>query len=127
MIALLPWALVLAACATPQERCVNEAQEPYRTTLKNLAVAEGNLARGYAIHVQRVPYTVYGTCFRNTGKRSIPYVCPSTAYRTIETPVPIDVANEQRKIEELRRTIPQYQARATEVIARCNAVYSGQD
>ncbi|NNE51896.1 MAG: hypothetical protein HKN30_05780, partial [Sulfitobacter sp.] len=55
---------LLAACATPREQCINRATAELRATRIALAEARDNVARGYAVFRQRVPYTVYDTCYR---------------------------------------------------------------
>ncbi len=40
--------LVVAACGTPQERCISQNTREYRSVSNLLAEVEANLARGYA-------------------------------------------------------------------------------
>ena len=46
-LGLLP-VLILAACGTPQERCISRNTSEYRTVARLLSEVEANLARGYA-------------------------------------------------------------------------------
>ncbi len=112
--------LSLAACATPRERCVADANRTYDDTLKLLAVTEGNIARGYAVHRQQVPYQVTETCHDSKDR---PYACTETRYRTQETPVSIDVAEERRKRAALQASLPGLRANAAERAAQCAVLY----
>ena len=44
---LIPLLLLLTACATPQERCINDAAAPYRSALKERAGIAKSLSRGF--------------------------------------------------------------------------------
>jgi hypothetical protein len=84
--------LSLAACATPRQQCEYEATKQHQALLRVIAQTEGNIARGYAIHRQSVPYTYTKTCYSG----AISYACPATGYRTQETPVSINISEERR-------------------------------
>ncbi|MFP7570078.1 excinuclease ABC subunit B [Marivita sp. S2033] len=48
MLRIIPFCLLLlAACATPQERCINDAAAPYRAALKERAEIAKTLSRGF--------------------------------------------------------------------------------
>ena len=68
---------LLAACATPREQCISRATSELRTTQAALAEARDNVARGYAVFRERVPYTVYDTCYRRHHAHGglLPYPC----------------------------------------------------
>lgn len=116
---------VLSGCATPKDRCISNATQQYRSVESALATAEGNITRGYAIHTQRVPYTVNQTCFRTDPytKMTIPYSCPSTQYRTETTPVAIDIAEERQKAAQYRNMLPELRRQATQGVQQCNAQF----
>ncbi|MCL3883414.1 hypothetical protein [Marivita sp. GX14005] len=118
-------ALGIAGCATPREQCISQANEQYRTAEAALATAQTNIARGYALHSQSVPYTVQNTCYRDDPNSDvmIPYSCPSTQYRTETTPVPIDAANERQKVAEYRKILPQLRRQAAAGVQSCIAQY----
>jgi hypothetical protein len=121
-VLLLP--LLLAACATPRETCIRGATADLRATQAALSEARENVARGYAVFSQQVPYTVYATCYRTdaAGAR-VPFPCPQTAYRTESTPVAIDVAEERGKIRALERRLPALERQARAGVAQCEATY----
>ena len=56
--AILALPLTLAACGTPQERCIAKNTSEYRSVARLLAEDEGNLARGYAWEERQVVDTV---------------------------------------------------------------------
>ncbi|MAN99433.1 hypothetical protein [uncultured Roseovarius sp.] len=116
---------LLAACATPREQCIAGATQDYRSVETAMATAQGNIARGYALHTQTVPYTVTSTCYRNDPSRNIvlPYPCPSTQYRTQTTPVAIDVSEERRKLADYQKMLPQLRKQAQIQVQRCEAQF----
>ncbi|NIZ15577.1 hypothetical protein HCZ87_19665 [Phaeobacter sp. HF9A] len=121
-VLLLPALAVLAACATPQERCIREGAREQARLLEEIKTAEGNIARGYAIHRQTVPEIVYQSCPRlHDGKVVGYYPCPETYYRTIETPVSINIGEERKKLRGLKDALPGAQRRAQETAAQCRA------
>lgn len=120
----LPALAVLAACATPQERCIREGASEQTQLQRQITESEGNIARGYAIHRQTVPETVFHSCRRvKDGKVVGYYPCPETYYRTIETPVSIDTDDERRKLRRLKDALPAAQKRAAEAAAQCRVLY----
>lgn len=116
---------LLSGCATPRDQCISNATQLYRNAETALATAQGNINRGYALHTERVPYTVAGTCYRNApyGYAAIPYYCPSTHYRTQTTPVPIDVAEERQKVTQYQKMLPQLRRQASLQVEQCKAQF----
>ena len=112
----LPALAILAACATPQEQCINTASSQVRTMQSLINTTEGNIARGYAIHRSQEPYEVLDVCYDADGKA---YSCFHTEYRTKETPVAIDVAEERRKLAQLKRRLPAERRKMDAAIANC--------
>lgn len=112
--------LTLAACATPREQCISGARAEQSAIVARIQIAEGNIARGFAIHHQRVPYTYAGICYDGVGGS---YSCPRTGVRTSETPVAIDVAEERRKLAGLKRQLPAATARADAAAAQCRMTH----
>ncbi len=58
----LPLLALLAACGTPQERCVSRETRDLRAVDRQIAEAEGNLARGYALVEVTVYENYWGYC-----------------------------------------------------------------
>ncbi len=111
---------LLAGCATPLEQCINTVQAEYRNTLALRAETNANIARGYALHTQSVPYQYTSVCYN-------PYVgsysCQQTGYRTQETPVAIDVNLERQKLRELDRLLPRLEQEASIATEQCRVTY----
>ena len=110
----------LAACATPQEACISQAQSELRSIRDQISTAEGNISRGYAIHRQTVPYTYVSTCYTDTGEA---YQCEENGTRVQETPVAIDIAQERVKLASLQARLSGAERRANEQIAQCRLTY----
>jgi hypothetical protein len=119
-IITLPALALLAACATPQEQCINTASNAMRTLQGRIATIEGNISRGYAIHKQQQPRNVAGICY---DLESVPYACLETEFRIVETPVPVDMADQRRQLADLKRRLPAEQKKARQGIATCRATY----
>ncbi len=122
MYKALPLALflILAACATPQQKCIADASAEHDGLVAQAQVLRGNIDRGYAIHRQDVPYTYLGTCYYSTGEA---YPCMQTRTRVQETPVAIDVAEERRKLAAVEARIPAVRARTDAAIAQCRIAH----
>lgn len=116
----LPALALLAACATPQEQCINTASNTVRTLKTNISTAQGNIARGYAIYRSQESYEVPDICYDKDKK---PYRCYNTLYRTIQTPVAIDVADERRKLADYKRRLPAATRQMNTDVASCRVQY----
>ncbi len=116
----LPALALLAACATPQEQCINTASNQVRTMQALINTTQGNIARGYAIHRSQEPYEVIDVCYDTDGKS---YNCFHTEYRTKETPVAIDVTEERRKLAQLKRRLPAEKRKMDAAIANCRVQF----
>ncbi|MBE1292005.1 MAG: hypothetical protein GJ677_05885 [Rhodobacteraceae bacterium] len=110
----------LAACATPLERCISSAQSEVQTLRRAITTAEGNITRGYAIHRSSESYTHYDTCY---DKKERPYSCPETRYRTVETPIEVDVQQQRLRLKALRRELPAAEDRARAQAQNCTALH----
>ena len=123
--AVLSLLLLLAACATPLERCVNQATRELRTVEALIAETEANIARGYAIEEERVPYSYFTWCARDDDDEDgLGMVwCRQTAFRVREKPVAIDMAAERRKLAGLEEKRQELAAAAAAEIRRCRAAY----
>lgn len=119
-LAALAACLVITACSTPQEQCISRAAAEYRGLMSKIRTAQENVNRGYAIHRQTVPYTVPDICTDREGKR---YRCPRTEYRTEETPVPINIREERRKVATYKARLPAARRAADAGAAQCRVAY----
>ena len=121
-------AAFLSGCATPKQKCISDATQQLRGVESALGTAQGNVSRGYALHTQRVPYTVGSICYHNYPRTHalIPYSCPVTQYRTQTTPVAINVAEERRKVAQYQQMLPQLRQQANARVQTCNAQFPEQ-
>lgn len=117
---VLPFALLLAACGTPQERCVDRGTKELQTVETRIAEIRANLDRGYALHQTREPYRHFTWCRNANGKL---YHCWETDFRWVEVPVAIDADLEQRKLEALQKRLPMLREEAAETRQSCVAQY----
>ena len=124
---LTPWlapALLLAACATPREACLNDADRELRAIDRDRARIETDLARGYAVVVTTDERLVRTTCPVTDDDGDVVFV-PCTERETIrdETPIPIDAAEARRRLAELRAARPGAAARAERARGVCIATH----
>lgn len=112
--------LALTACATPQQRCISDAAQTLRKAERKANRIEANIDRGYAIHRQTILVPVAETCEDAKGNS---YACVDHDHRTIETPVAIDIAEERRKLAELRKIIQREQPKVARATKSCVAQF----
>lgn len=115
--------LILAACGTPQERCIRSATQEVRTLDRLIAETEANLARGYAYESREVVRHVWTVCDDYVGprRRHARPMCFEPVFRTVERPVAIDPAVEARKLDGLKERRVALARRATDDVAQCQA------
>lgn len=118
--ALLPALALIAACATPQEQCINTASNEVRSMKRLMNVTHGNITRGYAIHRSTESYQVTDVCFDKDKK---PYTCYDIEYRTVESPVTIDIADERRKLAALKKRLPAAGRKMNAGVASCRVQF----
>jgi hypothetical protein len=127
---LLPSLLLLAACGTPQQQCINRETRDLRVVERLIAETQGNLARGYGFEEVTVFTTEYVDC---TPQVVVPEGQPAPAVarrlcledvpETVRRPVAIDLVAEQRKLDSLITKRRDLTARAQTAIAACQAAY----
>lgn len=127
LVLLLPLAL-LAACGTPQERCIRGNTREYRALSSLLAETEANLARGYAWEEREVMRTRVDFCRRpvrdeDGNVRMVTYSCWRDVIDTERYRVPIDPAAERRSRDYLAQKLERESARAKQVVSQCRAAY----
>ncbi|WP_295042626.1 hypothetical protein [uncultured Paracoccus sp.] len=128
LAATLALPLLLAACGTPQERCISSNTSEYRTVSRLLAEVEGNLARGYAWEERQVVRDRLTQCrsvWRDKdGRAVIEYrPCWRDYVDTERYRVPIDPAAEQRKRDNLAARKAQLGDRAAAVVQACRDAF----
>lgn len=120
--------LLLAACGTPQERCIGRNTSEYRTVSALLAEVEGNLARGYAWQEREVVRTRFGQCrdYRRADDGSLIPITRGCWRDYIDREryrVPIDPAAEERKRDNLAARKSALAAGAARAVEACRTAY----
>ena len=126
-LALFPL-LLLTACGTPQEQCINRNTRDLRTIQSLVNETQANIARGYAIE----EYTVYVPVWRiceipvqtDPAKPAPPpRYCFEQEPQTRTRPKAIDLRAEGAKLDSLLERRDQLARAAEPVIAQCKAQY----
>lgn len=120
--------MLLAACSSPLEQCVDSAARQFANLQEAARIAEGNIARGYAVERRVVPRSrvqfCAGTAFGDRFRGSLS-TCNQVRYRTIETPVPIDLAAEERKLASTRGRLAIAREQRDQQISACYQQFQG--
>jgi hypothetical protein len=129
--ALVLVGLALAGCATPLERCINDASRDLRVIDNLIREAQGNLARGYALDEVQVPRTVYVECLLppigptvDASGQPVPPrkgICPETVFDTVSRPRSIDLAAERQKLDSMLAKRRQLERTTERAVAACRA------
>lgn len=124
--------LVLAACGTPQERCVSSVTRDLRVVDRLIAETEANLARGYALVNQTVYVPTWQYCNLPVvvqpadGGQAVVYpaqLCLDDQPTTIRRAVAIDLEAERRQLVQLQDQRRKLATQAAPAIAQCAALY----
>lgn len=123
---VIPALLILTACATPQERCINTATRDMRVVDQLIAESMATLTRGYALESQ----IVYRSSFEDCTPRATqaypdpkPKMCLVNVPETVTRPKAVDLAAEQAKLKGLQAKSAAQSKVAAKAIAQCRAQY----
>jgi hypothetical protein len=120
---LLPL-LAIAACSTPRERCVTDANRPILTLDRLIATTQGNVDRGFALAEVQDVRVLRSTCQgTNEDGSTFRFPCEETETFTRREPVSINVADERIKLEQLRDRRDQAVRDARARTQQCTALY----
>lgn len=121
-IALFIVPLLLTACATPREACLDEVNREVRILDRLIAQTRGNLERGFAVEQEQRVQTRRGLCTgRNEDGSRFRFSCDKTDTRTRNVPVAIDLNAERAKLTSLEQRQMQNISNAQAGIAQCIA------
>ena len=126
--------VLLAACGTPQERCINGVTRDLRTVDRLIEEAEGNIRRGYAYEETTVYVTRWRPCFaapppppKGEDGGGLPppkpRLCLDEEPQTVRKAVAIDLNAEARKLDSLKAKRAQQAKASAPAIAQCRAQY----
>ena len=94
--------IALAACATPQERCISQVSANARTIDALIAETRVNIARGYGIAEHEEVDVINKRCERKLESgETIRFPCDEVVTHTVRTPVAIDLNAEEAKLQSL--------------------------
>ncbi|WP_431298167.1 hypothetical protein [Tabrizicola sp. BL-A-41-H6] len=124
---IVPALLVLSACGTPQEQCINRNTRDLRNVDRLIAESKGNLDRGFAYEEVLVYRDVWVFCDRYDivdGHYAVqPRMCLDDRPEFETRPKAIDLAAEAKKLKSLEAKRVQLARAAQPVIAQCQAQY----
>ena len=123
---LLPALLTLAACASPQQQCINSVAGNLHTLDGLILQTQGNLQRGfgYTQIVRNVPQYVSCSSSRTSDNiASGSSFCLVNTVQTFQQPVAIDLVAEQKKLDQLVARRAQISRDVAPAIAACEAQY----
>lgn len=124
--AVLVLPLLLAGCATPQQRCLSGATAALRPVDRLIAETEATISRGYGLQATTVYRTVWVPCwggYGTYGYRTGGGMCLDEQAQIIEQPVAVDIAAEKRKLAQLKAKRRDLAAQAAPEVAECRALY----
>lgn len=114
----LPFLLLLAACASPQQSCIRAAQADLRAIDAQIAESEAALRRGYRVTQAREGSTTLNIC---AWPREPVLFCTTHTPGTGATRTAVLPAAEEARLAELRRERARLVAVTADRIAACPA------
>ena len=124
--AVLAVLLILAACATPQQQCINGVAGNIAVLDRLIAETEANLARGYAYEDSTTFIPQWQMCgwsaWGNAATLSTG-MCWVDEPVTVQRPVAIDLDAERAKLAGLKQSRAEQAAAAAPAIASCQAQF----
>lgn len=120
---LLP-ILALAACATPRESCISQAQRTVRLLDRQISTAQGNIQRGYALATVQDVHTINTHC-TGTNEDGSTFRFPCQEVETVDrqVPVSINVAEERAKLADMQSRRTTATRTAEQQVQQCIAVH----
>lgn len=115
---VLPLIGMLAACASPQQSCIRQAQAELRALDQQIAESEGALTRGYRITQATEGRTTLSIC---AWPREPVLFCTTHSPGQRTTRVAVHPGAEEARLVELRRERARLVAVTADRIAACPA------
>jgi hypothetical protein len=125
LLILAPLAL-LAACGTPQERCIQRETRDLRVLDRLITETRTNIGRGYALQEYTVSVPQWETCPPRTdanGNLLPAQMCLEDRTETRTRPVAIDLGAENAKLESMLAKRDQLARESEGRIAMCRTTY----
>lgn len=119
--------LGLAACGTPQERCIQRETRDLRVVDRLIAETEANLKRGYALEEVTIYHDRWVRCYEPSsseeGAAPRATLCRDEVEQIVTRPKAINLEDEAAKLASLKRKRTALGTEARPAIAACKAQY----
>jgi len=116
--------IALTACASPQERCINNVAREINTINGLIVKTQGNIDRGFAIETEERTRQVRRTCTGETESgEEVRVRCDRTVVSNVRVPVTIDIAQERVKLAQLQDRQRALTAQSSAQVAQCRAQF----
>ncbi|MHA6325111.1 hypothetical protein [Roseivivax sp. CAU 1753] len=119
----LPALLLLSACLSPLERCVEQANRSLWAAEAELAELEATLARGYALETRESTIPFFATCYDSGTQSRVP--CFHDVTRTTTRQVAVDLVAVRRRADALNAQIAALRPGADAASAQCRVALAG--
>jgi len=126
----LPLLALLAACATPQERCISTATRDLRVVTNLAAQTERTLARGYGIEQYQVSRPTWRQCGWYSHRtrdgrivRGAPRMCWDDEIETRERAVAVNLQDEAQTLKGLRDKRASLTQQSNAAVNQCRVLY----
>lgn len=116
--------IALAACATPREACIADANRQGRVINELVLQTRENIARGYAIETKTEFVEVEKACEVDNGDGTTSVViCKTFEPIEVQVPIAIDLNVEMAKLRSLEERQRQMQVQIDAAIQQCIAIH----
>ncbi len=116
---LLAALLALSAC-TQRDICISQATRDLRVLDGLIAETRATLRRGYAVEERVIERTRVRSCLRADGSVG---VCNVEVPTTVRTPVAVDLAAEQRKLDSMLKRRESLVRQTEAAVRACQEAY----
>ena len=116
--------LLLTACASPQERCISDANRELTIINDLVNETKGNVARGFAVGIEEEVIVRRGLCDGETEDGiAIKVACDRTITLERRVPVAIDLNAERAKLASLIERQNELQSKLNARVDQCRAQF----
>jgi hypothetical protein len=119
----LALALLVAACATPQQRCEIQATRDLRVVNQLIAETQATLQRGYALREEQRPRVGTTVCYGGGDDFGFGFCWGNDTYTRVR-PVAVNLDEERAKLQTLLQKREELEVRARAQIEACTRLPS---
>lgn len=123
ILALVPILAVLAACGTPQERCIRRGSADLRTLDRLISDSQSTLNRGYALVEVRVDRRVWVPCGPPPAEGKRPRYCPDIVSDYETRPRAVNLDEERAKLLSMQKRRAEMSRAVPAMVAECRALH----